>query len=136
LITLLASQMALSAAHPPFVSPLPSPLKHPPTSDPGYPSAKRQAPSSSFRHICFRCGSSGHYPAKCSATVTSAGQPIAPLAPGSKHANALLAANGKQFCFRWASSSSCSQGSSCPGAHLCSICGNHSHGAARCPSTA
>jgi hypothetical protein len=103
-------------------------------------SPKRSSPSESsaqfprkrLRSHCSRCGGTDHFPADCKAEVTISGKPTAKLAPSTKSKHAMLAPNGKQFCFGWARSSSCSFGSNCANFHGCSICGESSHGAGSC----
>ncbi|KXN87116.1 hypothetical protein AN958_09204 [Leucoagaricus sp. SymC.cos] len=81
---------------------------------------------------CFRCGLLGHLPADCSATVITAGKPPAWLLPSARSLQALQLPNGSQFCFSFATRSTCKFGSSCSFAHACSLCGGASHGAGSC----
>lgn len=82
---------------------------------------------------CFRCGSTGHLPAACTASTTLAGKPTAPLMPNAKSNQALQAPDGSQYCFGFACRSSC-RFQNCAFAHSCSICRSASHGASRCSS--
>jgi hypothetical protein len=84
--------------------------------------------------LCFRCGLLGHLPADCNSTTTAAGKAPAPLARGAKSTHSLVAPDGRQFCFNFARSTTCSFGSNCTNFHGCSICGNPAHGAGRCRS--
>ncbi|THH14005.1 hypothetical protein EUX98_g9659 [Antrodiella citrinella] len=88
--------------------------------------------SNSAPPLCFRCGITGHLPAACSSTTTSAGRPCARIAPGATSPNSILAANGLQFCYNWARSSSCRFGTECNNHHACSICEDTDHGASAC----
>lgn len=115
------------------------PISHvfnPPSSSPSKrsspPESLARSPRKRFRSHCFRCGGSDHFLADCKAEVTITGKPTAKLAPSAKSKHTMLAPNGKQFCFNWARSSSCSFGSSCANFHGCSICGEPSHGAGGC----
>ncbi|TFY75594.1 hypothetical protein EWM64_g8418 [Hericium alpestre] len=66
-----------------------------PTPTPRTPSFKRRgsdslpAPASPEKKVraadrhCFRCGQSGHYPAECTESRTTAGKPTAPIAPAA-----------------------------------------------------
>ncbi|KAG1758672.1 hypothetical protein EDD22DRAFT_909485 [Suillus occidentalis] len=83
---------------------------------------------------CFHCGASGHLPADCTANSTTAGKPIVPLATGARSKHALATLISKHFCFNWASASNCAFGTACKNAHLCSLCGDSSHGAGSCKS--
>jgi hypothetical protein len=122
-LTVIATRAAISP------SPAPSPTKRPAPSEGSFhPPKKRQ------RSHCFRCGASGHFPADCKAEQTVSGRPTAKLAPSSKSKHAMLAPNGKQFCFTWSRSSSCTFGDSCTNFHGCSICGESNHGAGSCKS--
>ena len=87
------------------------------------------------RITCFHCGGSGHLPGDCHADSTVASQWAAPIATNAKSRHALLAPNGRQFCFNWARQSSCAFGSGCNNFHGCSICGATNHGAGGCQST-
>ena len=75
------------------------------------------------KHLCFWCGGAGHLPADCKADVTTAGTKTAPIISSSKSGNALLAPNGKQFCFNWSRNSSCHFADACTGFHGCSLWG-------------
>lgn len=83
-------------------------------------------------HRCFRCGCTGHLPCNCTNTSTTAGRPCASLAPAARSPNALLATNGRQFCFSFACTSACSYGNTCTNHHGCSICTAADHGAGSC----
>ena len=83
--------------------------------------------------LCFRCGVTGHLPAACTSSTTTAGRPVAPIATGARSGNALLAPDGRQFCFNFAKMSLCTHGDSCRNAHACSLCADDAHGAAACP---
>lgn len=102
------------------------------------PNPSQQEHSSSPRKkqkpFCFRCGAAGHFPADCEAETTSAGKPTARVTSTPKSKHALLASNGKQYCFNWSRASSCSYGSACTNLHECSLCGEPNHGAASCKS--
>lgn len=82
---------------------------------------------------CFRCGGGGHFPGDCTASSTVSGRIPAALAKGPGNKHAMLAPNGKQFCFSFARGR-CSAGDSCSNSHACSICGDANHGAGRCKS--
>ena len=110
-----------------------------------HPSAKRSAPSDfqtsprkkstyavAGSNNCFRCGFTGHLTSQCTATTTTTGRPVAPLASNGKSRNALAAPDGRHFCFNWANNSTCVFGADCRNVHSCSICGDSSHGAASC----
>ncbi|KXN90722.1 hypothetical protein AN958_03664, partial [Leucoagaricus sp. SymC.cos] len=81
---------------------------------------------------CFWCGLPGHLPADCSVTVTTAGKPPARLLPSARSPQVLQSPNGSQFCFSFATRSTCKFGSSCSFAHTCSLCGGALHGAGSC----
>lgn len=83
---------------------------------------------------CFQCGRTGHFPAQCQADRTVAGRTPFRLTPSPKNENALSSPDGKPLCIRWARSSNCHLGTSCSSAHICSLCGEHSHGNVKCPS--
>ena len=85
---------------------------------------------------CFCCGGSDHLPADCKAEITITGKSTAKLAPSTKSKHAMLAPNGKPFCFHWACSSACSFSNTCSNFHGCSICDETSHGAGSCRSHA
>jgi hypothetical protein len=110
---------------------LPSSLKRSASSEPPLSSPRKK-----HRSYCFRCGLPGHLPADCKSDSTTAGKPTAAFARGAKSRHALAAPDGRQFCFSWARSSSCSYSSACTHFHGCSICGDHSHGAGSCKSCA
>jgi hypothetical protein len=82
-----------------------------------------QTPRKRQRSHCFQCGGSGHFPVKCKAEQTVSGKPTTALVPNAKSKHAMLAPNGKQFCFGWAWNSSCTFGDTCSNFHGCSICG-------------
>jgi hypothetical protein len=111
---------------------------------PSSSSPKRSLPADSLSNSpkkrqhshCFRCGGPDHFPADCKADLTTSGRPVAKLAPSAKSKHAMLAPNGRQFCFSWAQNSSCSFGGACTNFHACSICGDSSHGAGNCKSHA
>ncbi|TFY61181.1 hypothetical protein EVJ58_g4672 [Rhodofomes roseus] len=83
-------------------------------------------------HRCFRCGCTGHLPGNCTSTTTAAGRPCASLAPAARSPNALLATDGRQYCFSFARASACSYGASCTHHHGCSVCAALDHGAGSC----
>lgn len=105
-----------------------SPLKR------GAPAESSTSPRKRFRSYCFRCGKSGHLPGDCSERTTVTGRGCANVRAGAQGKHTLQAPGGKDFCFRFAKFSSCSFGSACTGFHACSICGDTSHGAAKCGS--
>lgn len=92
-------------------------------------SARGQATGS-----CFRCGNAGHHIASCSASTTVAGIPCA--SRSASRENALVGSDGQDFCGFWSRGGHCRYGSSCRNHHLCSICGDSSHGAAKCTARA
>jgi hypothetical protein len=96
------------------------------------PSDNSLQPKKRQRSHCFRCGGPDHFPADCKAELTVSGRPVAKLTPSAKSKHAMLAPNGKQFCFSWARNSSCGFGTACINFHGCSICGESSHGAGSC----
>jgi hypothetical protein len=112
------------------VTPSSSPLKR------GLPSESFQAPKKRQRSHCFRCGGADHFPGDCKADQTVAGKPTAALSPNGRSKNAMLAPNGKHFCFAWGRHSSCCFGEACSNFHGCSICGESNHGAGSCRSHA
>lgn len=103
-------------------SPRTSPKRHEPSAD--SEPAKR----------CFRCGHAGHIVVGCSNKTTVAGKAVAELAPAqsARSPNALVAKDGRVYCFKWASGSACAAGGQCPNVHACSICEATTHGAGRC----
>ena len=115
----------------PLSKPGSSPLKRPSTHSDNQmgPSAKR------VRSCCFRCGGSSHLPQDCIAESTSAGRTPASIATNAKSKHALLAPNGKQYCFNFAQKSSCTFGINCINFHGCSLCNNATHGAGACTTT-
>jgi len=88
------------------------------------------------RSHCFRCGGLDHFPSECKADQTLSGKPAAAVSPNGKSKNAMLAPNGKYFCFGWARNNSCRFGEACTNFHGCSICGESNHGAGSCKSHA
>ena len=106
----------------------PSPLKRGFSSD----NLSSHPPKKRSRSYCFRCGVPGHFPADCKAEQTSSGKPTAPVISTACSKHAILAPNGKQFCFTFARNSSCNYGDSCSNFHGCSLCGDPSHGAGTC----
>ena len=125
-LTIIATRPVLSVSGPPSSSP-----KRSLQSD-----SLSQAPRKRQRSHCFRCGGPDHFPSECKAEITSAGKAVAKLAPSAKSKHAMLAANGRQFCFSWARSSTCNFGSACSNFHGCSICGETGHGAGGCKAHA
>ena len=95
-----------------------------------------QPPHKRQHSHCFQCGGPDHFPSECKAEFTSAGKAVAKLAPSAKSKHAMLAANGKQFCFSWAYTSTCNFSSACSNFHGCSICGETGHGAGGCKAQA
>jgi hypothetical protein len=126
-LTIIATRPVVHTYNPP---PSSSPKRALVSENSSYPPRKRQ------RAHCFRCGGPDHFPAECKADVTTSGKPTAKLAPNAKSKHAMLAPNGKQFCFAWARNSSCNFGSTCTNFHGCSICGELSHGAGGCKVSA
>lgn len=84
---------------------------------------------------CFRCGGGGHFPGDCTASSTTSGRIPAALAKGDGNKHAMVAPNGKQYCFSFARGK-CNAGDSCSNYHGCSVCGDANHGAGRCKSAA
>lgn len=114
------------------------------TPAPATPSRKRSTLSGdsgtvSAKHIasghCFRCGGTGHIPADCVASSTSAGRNPTPILQNGRNKNTLVATHGKQYCFTFARGA-CNAGGSCTNYHGCSICGETAHGAASCSKAA
>ena len=97
--------------------------------------ASSQTSKKCQRTYCFWCGGPDHFPAECKAEQTAAGKPAAAVAPNTKSKHAMLAPNGKHFCFRWARNS-CHFRDACSNFHGCSICGESSHSAGSCKSHA
>ncbi|KAF9259508.1 hypothetical protein L218DRAFT_661926 [Marasmius fiardii PR-910] len=85
--------------------------------------------------LCFRCGTDGHLTADCTASVTKAGTNCATTVKQSRGRMALMAPNGKRFCFKWAQNSSCDYGNACLNYHGCSISNGSDHGAEDCKHT-
>lgn len=125
-----AALTVIATRPPPAIVFPPSPLKR------SLPSDKQSSfPIKRVRSgCCFWCGNQGHLPHECVAESTTAGKPVAAIAPNAKSKNALLAPNGKTYCFNWTKSSSCPFGSSCTNFHGCSLCTNVNHGAGACKS--
>ncbi|KAG1893433.1 uncharacterized protein F5891DRAFT_985868 [Suillus fuscotomentosus] len=118
-------------AHQPSQTQAPVPSnKRPAPND--FAAAPRKKPHT--QSCCFRCGGSNHLPGDCSAQFTAAGKPVAAIASNAKSKHALASADGRHYCFNWASSSNCSFGGACKNLHTCSICGDTSHGAGTCKS--
>ena len=115
----------------PLSKPGSSPLKRPSTHSDNQmgPSAKR------VRSCCFRCRGSSHLPQDCVAESTSAGHTPTFIVTNAKSKHALLAPNGKQYCFNFAQKSSCTFGNNCINFHGCSLCNNATHGASACTTT-
>jgi hypothetical protein len=122
-LTIIATRPVMNISMPPSSS---SPKRSAPSDN------SSQAPRKRQRSHCFRCGGPDHFPADCKAELTVSGRPAAKLVPTAKSKHAMLAPNGKQFCFSWARHASCSYGSACANFHGCSICGDLSHGAGGC----
>ena len=110
------------------------------SSSPSKRSLPADAPSQVARNRqrshCFRYGGLDHFPFKCKADQTLCGKPTAAVSPNGKSKNAMLAPNGKYFCFGWARNNSCCFGDACMNFHGCSICGELNHGAGSCKSHA
>lgn len=99
---------------------------------------KRSCPTGEGSHNstsgrCFRCGHQGHMPTDCTNETTTAGITSPSLSTSSRSRNALVAANGKPYCFAFARFGKCKFASNCHNHHACSICNEFSHGAGRCP---
>lgn len=144
LLMMITSGLASFATLPPALPPAPpAPNPSPKRSrsggdrDPLAPPRKRIPGSSTSlaSTLCFRCGTLGHLPKNCSATVTSAGKPVEALA-GGPHSNSLQSASGVCYCFMFARYSSCSYTDNCRNLHACSLCRSSEHGAASCPNKA
>jgi hypothetical protein len=129
-VTLIVSRQLINrASH--NTSNTVSPAKRSTTSDLPTPPPSRHKRSRT--NHCFRCGSTGHFPADCKAeTTASGGTPCFLAGPKAHSKHALLSPNGKVFCFTWARDSSCPFGDNCSNHHGCSICGGSSHGARSC----
>lgn len=98
----------------------------PPSATAPWKRVRTQAPA------CFRCGEPGHLPKDCTASRTRAGKEPARIGTDNRHPNALISAEGKQYCFRWSKDSTCSFATGCHHLHACSICLSTSHGAQSC----
>ncbi len=81
---------------------------------------------------CFRCGGTSHLPSACTASVTGAGRHVCSVDLQSRSPNALVATNGKTFCFSWAAQGSCCYGAGCCNEHSCSLLGGAAHGVGIC----
>jgi hypothetical protein len=83
--------------------------------------------------MCFRCVFAGHMPADCKAETTTAGRPVCSVIPDPSGRNRvlLIGPNNKPFCIMWAKDSLCSF-DKCRNLHICTLCGNTSHGATQC----
>ena len=125
-LTIIATFPVLSIS-----GPSSSPSKHSLQSD-----SMSQPPHKRQHSHCFQCGRPDHFPSNCKAEFTSAGKAVAKLAPSAKSKHAMLVANGKQFCFSWARTSTCNFSSACSNFHSCSICGKTGHGAGGCKAQA
>ncbi|KAK7029111.1 hypothetical protein R3P38DRAFT_2525085, partial [Favolaschia claudopus] len=72
--------------------------------------------SSRFRTTashCFRCGIPGHLPDACRKETTVAGKPCSQLVTGNtRFKHNLRAADGREYCFKFSSLSSCPAGAS------------------------
>jgi hypothetical protein len=135
LSTLDIAVLAIIATRP-SVKPMPQPFLSASPSKRPFQYDHPTTPRKRSKHLCFRCGGAGHLPADCKADVTTAGKKTAPIMSSSKSGNALLAPNGKQFCFNWSRNSSCHFADACTGFHGCSLCGESNHGAGSCKSCA
>lgn len=135
LSTLDIAALAIIATRPPAKPTPQSFLSVSPSKRPIY-SDHLSTPRKWSKNLCFRCGGAGHLPPNCKAEFTTAGRKTAPVAPSSKSGNALLAPNGKYFCFNWSRNSGWHFGDACAGFHGCSLCGEPSHGAGSCKSCA
>lgn len=128
----LAKAAALPGASGPAHSAGPT-RRAPATRTAGAPYPARMQQPSAPSGPCFRCGNGGHLPRECTATTTTAGRPVAPLAADSQSPHALAAGDHGMYCYRFARHSHCSYGVKCKNVHSCSVCGDTKHGAASCP---
>ncbi|KAI1785444.1 hypothetical protein LXA43DRAFT_1038201, partial [Ganoderma leucocontextum] len=98
-----------------------------------YDTSKRAEADTSDK-LCFRCGRTGHLPAACTAETTIANIPAATLdhTKNARSPHALVASDGRAYCFNWASRGACKNGRKCYNAHTCSICASTGHGAGSC----
>ena len=91
----------------------------------------------STQRYCFRCGKLDHLPITCKEENTITGRAVAPFCTKSSSRNALLAPSGKSYCFHFARGNGCrfeNHPNGCNNYHGCSICGESSHGAGKCPA--
>lgn len=103
---------------------------------PAQPKRNRMQTTGAQRH-CFRCGKPDHLPVACVETVTVTGRAVAPFCTKSNSRNALLGPSGRSYCFHFARGTGCrfeSHPNGCSNHHGCSICGDATHGAGRCPA--
>lgn len=108
--------------------------KRPWSNENNMPIRSHLSPSSKKAHTassCFRCGQTGHFPARCTASTTTSGKPVLQLDTASKGEHTLKAPDGRPVCINWSARSRCTR-PACRATHICSLCLDSNHGANAC----